>query len=182
MHRRAPREPEVPSGDPAERAREIALKVLSGAPRSSAQLRDALLSRGVSEPDADVVIARYREVGLLDDAALAAAIVRARHGERGKARRAIRDELRRKGFEPEDIDAALSQISDEDERRAAAALARRRFEGLRQATPEARARRVVGTLARKGYAPGAAFALVRGLEDADIWDNQVGEAQLAEEE
>ena len=154
--------------DPAGRAREIALRVLAGAPRSAAQLREALLARDVTETVVDEVVARYREVGLIDDTYLAQMIARTRHHERGQSRRAIAVELRRKGFEPHDVAEALAQISDHDERIAAETIARRRWEVLANVPREARIRRVVAFLGRKGYAPGLAFDLVRGLERADI--------------
>lgn len=153
--------------DPAERAREIALRLLNHSPRSAAQLREGLLTREVSPEIVDEVIDRYREVGLLDDAALSAAIVRTRHRERGKSRRAILQELRRKGFDQSDIDLALEQVTDDDELDAARTLAAKRWNQLNGVDREARVRRVVGMLGRKGYSPSDAFALVRELENAD---------------
>ncbi len=165
-----------PSGatapEEAERARQIALRVLDAAPRSAAQLKEALLRREVAEAVADEVIERYREVGLIDDEGLAGMIARTRHSERGKARRAIAEELRRKGFEADDIATALEEISDEDESLAAEALAAKRWDDLRGVPREARVRRVVALLGRKGYAPGIAFDLARRLERADIWEDR----------
>jgi regulatory protein len=173
-----------PSGatvpDEAARARQIALRILDGAPRSAAQLREALLGREISEAVVDEVIGRYREVGLIDDAGLARLIARTRHGERGQSRRAIAQELRRKGFEAVDIAAALAEISDEDESLAAEALAAKRWDALSDVPREARVRRVAALLGRKGYAPGVAFDLVRRLERADIWEDR--EVRPPEEE
>lgn len=167
MGARARRDPVEVAEDPAEHAREVALRLLSQAPRSAAQLRDGLVARGVEESAADEVIARYREVGLVDDGVLAAMIARTRHRERGHARRAIRDELRRKGFEAPVIESALGEISQEDEQKAAATLAARRWEALKDLPQETRIRRVVAALGRRGYPPGMTFSLVRALKDAD---------------
>ena len=153
--------------DPAEHAREIALRLLTHTARSSAQLREGLTSRDVAPDVADEVIARYQEVGLLDDAALAASIVRTRHRERGRSRRAIEQELRRKGFESEHIDAALDQITADDEHDAARNLAAKRWESLEGLDDQVRVRRVVGMLGRRGYAPGLAYGLVQELQRAD---------------
>ncbi len=153
--------------DPAERAREIALRLLEHSPRSSAQLRDGLVQREVDPDIADQIIARYVEVGLLDDAALAATIARTRHRERGLSRRAVADELRRKGFGDEDAESALAQISAEDEHEAARELAAQRWRRLSAHEPRTKARRVAGMLARKGYSPSVAFEVVRELERAD---------------
>src|SRR6187455_852290 len=125
--------------DPAERAREIALRVLTHSPRSSAQLREKLIAREIDPAIVDALIARYTEVGLLDDAGLAAQIARTRHAERGLAPRAIRLELLRKGFEPHDIEAALEPIDDAIDDRAKE-LARKRWDSLASVPPEVRTR------------------------------------------
>jgi regulatory protein len=177
---RSPRFSGATAPDEAERARQIALRILDAAPRSAAQLREALLAKEVAEDVADGVIVRYREVGLIDDAGLARMIARTRHDERGKSRRAIAEELRRKGFQADDIAGAVAKISDADESLAAEALAAKRWEALAEAPREARVRRVVALLGRKGYAPGLAFDLVRRLERADIWEDR--EVSPAEEE
>ncbi|MDN4477145.1 regulatory protein RecX [Demequina sp. SYSU T00039] len=155
------------ASDPAERAREIALRLLTHAPRSASQLRDGLLARDVDPGTAELVVDRYIEVGLLDDSALAATIVRTRHAERGQAGRAIRQELRRKGFDDHDIETALAQVDEDDERRRASELAARRWHQLASHPDEVRTRRVVAMLGRKGYSSSLAFALVRDLRDAD---------------
>ncbi len=128
----------------------------------------------------DEVVARYREVGLIDDAGLSQMIARTRHLERGQSRRAIAQELRRKGFEPDDVSSAVAQISDDEERGAARTLAERRWNTLAGVPRDTRVRRVVALLGRKGYAPGVAFDLVHGLERADIWEDR--EVSPAEED
>ncbi|WP_296664506.1 regulatory protein RecX [Demequina sp.] len=153
-----------------ERAREIALRILTHSARSSAQLREGLISRDVAPEIADELVARYADVGLLDDAALAATIVRTRHAERGQSRRAIHQELRRKGFDEQDIGTALAQIDEDDERERAAELARRRWAQLSSQPTEARIRRVVAMLGRKGYSSSLAFSLVKDLRGADNGD------------
>lgn len=152
--------------DPAERAREIALRVLTHSPRSCAQLRERLVAKDVDPALADSLIARYVEVGLLDDAALAAQIARTRHAERGLAPRAIRPELQRKGFDAADIEAALEPIPDTIDDRALE-LARKKWDSLANATPDSRVRRVVGMLARRGYSPSSAFQVVKDWQRAD---------------
>jgi regulatory protein len=152
---------------PAERAREIALRLLTHSPRSAARLREGLLAREVEPSVADEIIARYVEVGLLDDASLAALIARTRHRERGAAARVIAQELRRKGFDDEDIASAIEPITREAERETAAHLARARWERTAGMSRDIRVRRVVAHLGRKGYSPGLAFALVKELAHAD---------------
>lgn len=160
---------------PAERAREIALRLLTHSPRSAAQLREGLIAREVEPALADEIIARYVDVGLLDDASLAATIARTRHQERGTAARVIAQELRRKGFADEHIARALEPISREAERAAAADLARARWKRTAGMSRDVRMRRVVAHLGRKGYSPGLAFALVKELARADSEVQALGE-------
>ncbi len=152
---------------PAERARELALSLLTRAPRSVAELRARLISKDVDPTVADEVIARYLEVGLLDDAGLASAIARTRHAERGLAPRAIAQELRRRGFAEHHIAAALEPLTSEVHTDTARELAAKRWARNSTAAPDARVRRTVSHLARKGYPVSLAFALVRDLQRAD---------------
>lgn len=169
--KRRARQEEATTLPPAERARDIAIRLLTNSPRSAHQLREGLLSRDVDRDVAEAVIARYIEVGLLDDAALAATIARTRHAERGVAPRVIAMELRRKGFGDADIEAALAPIEPADERAAAQRLAQRRWARTAGLAPDVRVRRVVAHLGRKGYPPSIAFALVKDLRGADIEGN-----------
>ena len=158
---------ESPTTDPAERARAIALGILDRAPRSANDLRERLVAKEVEPAVADEIVARYREVGLLDDASLAAMIARTRHAERGQAPRAIAQELRRKGFEQHDIESALEPFDAATQRDTARELAESRWRRLDGAPYESKVRRVVGYLGRKGYSPALAFALVQDLARAD---------------
>jgi len=151
----------------AERAREMALRILGSAPRSVAQLREGLLKRNVVPPLIEEIIDRYIEVGLLNDSELAATVARTRHRERGASRRAISLELSRKGFEPADIEQALDQITDDDELERARLLAVKRWDKLHGIDQATRVRRTVAMLGRKGYSPSIAFGVVKSLKSAD---------------
>lgn len=150
--------------DPAERARALALAILDRAPRSCADLKSRLVAKGVEPEIADALVDRYVEVGLLDDAGLAAAIARTRHSERGLAPRAIAQELRRKGFEDHDIQAAIEPIDADVQAGTIEQLARTRWDRLTGLDPEVKARRLAGFLGRKGYPPGLVFATVSKLK------------------
>jgi len=153
--------------DPAERARAIALAILNRMPRSSADLRQRLLAKEVEPQVADALIERYKEVGLLDDPGLARTIAMTRHSERGLAPSAITRELQRKGFSPEDITYALEPLEQDTVLVTARAVATARWARTAGVDSQARVRRVVGHLGRKGYSPGLAYALVQDLMRAD---------------
>ena len=101
--------------DPEEQARQLCLRLLTGRPRTRAQLAEAMHRRGVPDDAAATVLARFTEVGLIDDAAFARAWVESRHHGRGLARRALSAELKQRGVDGEEISAAVSALDPADE-------------------------------------------------------------------
>ncbi|UMG92676.1 RecX family transcriptional regulator [Nocardioides sp. TF02-7] len=104
---------------------------------------------------------RFEEVGLVDDAAFARSWVDSRQRTRGLARRALAQELRRKGVDDDTARAALDEVDPAAEEEAARRLVRKKLRGLPNVDETAAARRLAGMLARKGYPAGLAFAVVR---------------------
>ena len=151
----------VPDADPYEVARSICLRQLTLAPKTRAQLAAVLGRKGVDEQVALDVLDRLEDVRLIDDAAYAEAWVRSRHAGRGLARRALGHELRQRGVAEPLVVEALEGVSVQDEHDAARALVDRRLAGTRHLRVEARIRRLVGMLARKGYSGGVAMRVVR---------------------
>lgn len=160
--------------DPESVARAIALRQLTAAPRSRAQLAEAMARRDVPEDVADRVLDRFTEVGLVDDAAYAEIHVRSRHAERGMSRRALAMELRRKGVDDEVAREALEQVDDADEEQAARALARKKLRATRGLDREVRLRRAYGALGRRGYGGSLVSRVVReelAAEGEDVRDD-----------
>ena len=167
-----------PEPDPETFARSIALRLLTGAPRSRHQLAEALARRGVEHAVAERVLDRFVEVKLIDDAEYAQMLVRSQRESRGLARRALAQELRRKGIGEDDANAALSTVDDEAEEASARDLVRRRWRSGPGVDPAVQARRVLGMLARKGYPPGLSSRLVREMVDDSArgsWDTMAAE-------
>ena len=147
--------------DPEEVARLICLRLLSAAPRTQAQLADALRRRGVPGDAAANVLERFAEVKLIDDELFARAWVESRHHGRGLAGRALGAELRQRGVDTNDIETALRQLDPEQELATARELVERRLPATAGMPVPARMRRLTGVLARKGYPPGLAYRIVR---------------------
>jgi regulatory protein len=120
-------------------------------------VRQRLRRRSLPEDEAERVVSRLLELGLLDDRAYAVAYVERRAATRGAL--ALRQELRRKGVAAELVDRAVGAHGEADQRRAAVALLRKqawRFEVAPDAddAEAARARaRAYALLARRGFAP-----------------------------
>ncbi|MCL6731448.1 recombination regulator RecX [Streptomyces neyagawaensis] len=149
------------SGDPAERARAICLRLLTGTPRTRKQLADALRKREIPGDVADEVLSRFEEVGLINDSAFADAWVESRHHGRGLARRALARELRTKGVDSALIDEAVAQLDSDQEEATARELVARKLRSTRGLDRDKRLRRLAGMLARKGYPEGMALRVVR---------------------
>ncbi|WP_239114913.1 recombination regulator RecX [Planotetraspora kaengkrachanensis] len=159
-----------PDADPEAVARAICLRLLTMAPKTRAQLAEALRKREVPEEAAQAVLERFSEVGLIDDEAFAAAWVSSRHIGRGLARRALAQELRHRGVEEETVKEAVGRLDPEQEVETARALVARKLAATRGADPKTRTRRLAGMLARKGYSPGLAFRVVREALEAEGLD------------
>ncbi len=149
--------------DPEKVARAIALRLLTGAPRSRQELATAMARRDVPPEVAERVLDRFTEVGLVDDAEYARILVRSKRESRGLAARALAEELRRKGIGDEDAASALSAIEPEDEEASARALVRRRWrDGV---DPVVQQRRLLAMLGRKGYPSGLSRRVVAEMGD-----------------
>ncbi|MEU3075200.1 recombination regulator RecX [Streptomyces laurentii] len=154
-------EKELSSQDPAERARAICLRLLTGTPRTRKQLADALRKREIPDEVAEEVLSRFEDVGLIDDAAFAGAWVESRHHGRGLARRALARELRTKGVDPTVIQEAVERLDSDQEEARARELVDRKLRATRGLERDRRLRRLAGMLARKGYPEGMALRVVR---------------------
>jgi regulatory protein len=163
--------------------------MLTVAPRTRSQLATALRQRGVPEEAAEAVLGRFAEVKLIDDATFANAWVESRHHGRGLSGRALAAELRDRGVDSGDIQAAVARLDPDQEVATARALVVSRLAATRGQPAPTRVRRLVGVLARKGYSPALAYRLVRealeqegvdlaaaGLDLSDVPDEPSEEA------
>ncbi len=166
---------------PADRAREICLRLLAVRPRTRQELATALRQRGISDDVAADILERYSEVGMVDDRAFARAWVTSRHHGKGLAGRALAGELRRKGVQPDAIGEALDELGQDTEARTARELVERKLRGGRGGSPEATMRRLVGMLARKGYPPALAFRVVRDAMATEDLAGELSDAAGAED-
>lgn len=166
----------APDADPESTARTACLDMLSTRARSRAELADALTRRGFPADVVETVLDRLVEVRLIDDAAFAEQWVDSRHRHRGLGRRALADELRRKGVDNETAGVALAELGQDDERARARDLVDKRLPSLARFETAVATRRLVGMLARKGYGGGLAYEVVReamaerdiAIDDADV--------------
>ena len=164
-----------PSTDAETVAREICLRLLTIAPRTRAQLATALRRRGVPQAASEEVLARFTDAGLIDDAAFASAWVESRHHSRGLSRWVLAAELRRAGVAHDDVCDAVGGLDPGQEAATARRLVERKLAATRGQPAPVRARRLAAMLARKGYAAGMVFRVVReALEQEGINPAEAG--------
>ena len=132
----------------------------SSAPQSEGRLRDKLSGRGWPDVVVDRAIERARQERLVDDGAMAAALVEERRAK-GHAPARIRRDLRARGFTDDVLDPLLASAEAEDPEAAAFALAKRKAEGLSAVATETAFRRVASHVARRGYPEGLARKVAR---------------------
>jgi regulatory protein len=120
-----------------------------------------LAEREIPDEVADEVLDRFTEVGLINDAAFANAWVESRHRGRGLGKRALAQELRRRGVDDELARDALEELDPEQEEQTARELVRRKLRSMRSLDRQVAMRRLLGMLARKGYPAGLAMTIIK---------------------
>lgn len=153
--------------------RSRALGLLDQRARSRKELHDRLIAAEF-EPDViDAVLDDLAEVGLINDASFACEWVRQRHVRRGKSARALNLELKDKGVEAADRAAALEQVTEDSEESVARQVAEKKARTLKKVPADRHERdkflrRIVGTLARRGYSQGLTMRVSIEALDARI--------------
>ncbi len=154
------------------RAYQDVLRLLNYRPRSASEVRRRLQERGYDATQVAAAVARFQELGLLDDRAFARNWVQDRQDLHPRGRQGLAAELRQKGLAPEVIAEALDEAVDEEAEEAQAlALARTRARALAGLERVAFLRRLQGFLARRGFAAEIVARVVRQaweeLDDED---------------
>ncbi len=137
--------------DQVRRAKEVAFRYLAR-PRTVRQVRDRLARAGFEGEVVEEVIRRLEELGLLDDKEFAKAWVEERLRLRPRWRRALWQELARKGISREVVEEALDEgLSEVEECEVAEGLLRGMERRYRNLDPEKAIRRMQGFLLRRGF-------------------------------
>lgn len=146
-------------------ARRIALAKLTTRAHSEAELRSALAKKNVSAKIIDELIARFIEVGLIDDRSFAEQWVSSRHQHKQLSKAKLRQELKTKGVSDDDISVALETIGYEDECSAATRIAEKKVRSMASLPKPVQLRRLAGMLTRRGFSAGVVSEVTRALLD-----------------
>lgn len=122
-----------------------ALRIINARPMSVKEMRTRLIEKGEAEEYAEASALWLSEMGLINDVAYAASLVR-HYALKGYGKSRINQELRRHGIDRELWDDALLNMPEQDDQL-------RRFIAARLPDPEDRAQvqKVSNALFRRGY-------------------------------
>ena len=160
--------------DEVRKALATCQRITSQAPQSEARLRRKLTQRDLPRAVVDLALERCRELGLVDDHAMAAALAEEKRAK-GHAVARIRKDLGARGFTREVVDEVLAGTENEDPEAAAFAVARDRAARLRSVEPVTAFRRLVGFLTRRGYPQGLSRKVAREVVYADRGEQWIAE-------
>ena len=110
---------EAVSRDNAQYAFDSAVKLIAHKMRTRAELKDRLTERGIDEAAVEDAMDKLASYGYVDDAAFAGEYVRSAMQTGRWGRKAVEYRLKDKGIEPNVIDEALKEYTEEDEKRIA---------------------------------------------------------------
>lgn len=147
--------------DGVEDAMKRAMRLLAVRSRSCHEIRDRLRRIGFDEATVYAVEQRLLNVGLLDDSAFAAEVVR-RGVDTGRSARLTRQDLHKFGVDAETAGESLVEVDEPgvDEDRALR-LAERKAASCRNLHSDKAVARVVRHLCSKGYGPQVAWEVTR---------------------
>lgn len=135
-------------------------RITANTPASEGRVRRKLEQRELPRAVIDAAMDRARSERLVDDDALAAALV-AEWRAKGHAPRRLRADLRKREFDEGVVERAVAVAEDDEPLAAAFALAKDRAKQMRHVEAETAFRRIVGYLGRRGHGPAIARKAAR---------------------
>ncbi|GAA1936243.1 hypothetical protein GCM10009689_15650 [Brevibacterium antiquum] len=147
------------------KAKKTAMNMLAMRDHASGELRDKLLKRDFLPAAVDELIAKLQKSRLLDDEEFAHRYVRAHRERRKLSRSALKRELSKKGLPAEIVSGAVDDVDGEDD--LARQVAEKKAASTRGLDYEVRERRILGMLARRGFASSVCLKVTREVLGED---------------
>ncbi|WP_193096678.1 regulatory protein RecX [Brevibacterium sp. FME17] len=141
------------------KAKKTAMNMLAMRDHASGELRDKLLKRDFLPEAVDELIAKLQKSRLLNDEEFAHRYVRAHRERRKLSRTALKRELNKKGLPAEIVSDAVEDVDGEDD--LARQVAEKKAASTRGLDYEVRERRILGMLARRGFASSICIKVTR---------------------
>lgn len=147
------------------KAKKTAMNMLAMRDHASGELRDKLLKRDFLPEAVDELIAKLQKSRLLNDEEFAHSYVRAHRERRKLSRSALKRELNKKGLPAEIVSDAVEDVDGEDD--LARQVAEKKAASTRGLDYEVRERRILGMLARRGFASSICIKVTREVLSED---------------
>ncbi|GAA1561469.1 regulatory protein RecX [Brevibacterium picturae] len=141
------------------KAKKTAMNMLAMRDHASGELRDKLLKRDFLPEAVDELIAKLQKSRLLDDEEFAHRYVRAHRERRKLSRTALKRELNKKGLSADIVSGAVEDVDGEED--LARQVAEKKAASSRGLDYEVRERRILGMLARRGFASSVCLKVTR---------------------
>jgi regulatory protein len=154
-------EPELSDEERLARVSDTVVRALGRRQLSVLETQELLVAQGATADEAEVLVARYEELGYLDDAALAETLVERLSERNHKSRGVIARELSARKIPGPLVTAALEQLDDGHEFDLALEAAVKRIGQLSSYDDTTAERRLVGFLTRRGFASGVVREVTR---------------------
>lgn len=129
-------------------AKERALRLLSARSYTSKALKEKLM-RDVGEAEADIIIERMQDLGLIDDEDYAIRYAKDCINLRGYSHKRLVGALYQKGISREVIEATLARLGQEDQERQVVKLVEKKY--INKIDDEANLRKTINAIMRKGF-------------------------------
>jgi regulatory protein len=144
-------EPQLSDEERLARVSDTVVRALGRRQLSAGETQALLEAQGASSDEAETLVARYEELGYLNDAALAEALVERLSERDHKSRGAISRELSARKIPSELVTAALEGLDDDHEFSLALDAATKRVSQLSAYDDTTVERRLMGFLTRRGF-------------------------------
>lgn len=141
-------------------AEEALLRKLRARSLSISEARQILRSHDLPSSEVDDLLDDFLRRRYLDDEELARSLVVSGVERRNQGRVVLARELAKRGISRDIVDAALSEVPDDDEERALE-FARSKARSMSRLDPDTALRRLMGQLARRGYGGSAAMSAAK---------------------
>lgn len=144
-------EPQLSDEERLARVSDTVVRALGRRQLSAGETQALLEAQGASNDEAETLVARYEELGYLNDAALAEALVERMSERDHKSRGAISRELSARKIPSELVTAALEGLDDDHEFSLALDAATKRVSQLSAYDDTTVERRLMAFLTRRGF-------------------------------
>ncbi|MCS5714348.1 RecX family transcriptional regulator [Herbiconiux sp. CPCC 205716] len=144
-------EPQLSDEERLARVSDTVVRALGRRQLSAGETQALLEAQGASSDEAETLVARYEELGYLNDAALAETLVERMSDRDHKSRGAIARELSARKIPGELVTAALEGLDDDHEFSLALDAATKRVGQLSAYDDQTVERRLMGFLTRRGF-------------------------------